>query len=61
MAPSSTGPGCYDPKCLKELQTGSKRMTSSFCSKVERFKTEPREARTANQPNHMRVTLADAN
>ena len=58
VPPSQTGPGLYDPLTQKELQTSHKKthMNSSFCSNVQRFKTEP-NATERHKDAQMRVSL----
>ena len=58
VVPSNTGPGCYDPTYQKDIQVSDKyvHMSSSFSSKVQRFKTEPKDPiKSGNK--RMRVSL----
>jgi hypothetical protein len=45
VVPTSTGPGSYNPPYQKDIQASDKKMkmSSSFCSKVERFKVAPQK------------------
>jgi hypothetical protein len=46
VLPTTTGPGTYNPRHSKEVSNDKRlRMTSSFSSKVERFRTEEHPSR----------------
>lgn len=58
VIPTNTGPGTYNPAYAKSLYTEKKlRMTSSFHSKVERFKTEATQAEPKSVS--MKVTFTE--
>lgn len=57
IMPTNTGPGTYNPRHNKELSNDKRlRMTSSFSSKVERFKIEENPVRE-EQSVSMKVTM----
>lgn len=59
IMPTNTGPGTYNPKHSKELSNDKRlRMTSSFSSKVERFRIDENPVREERSVS-MKVTLYD--
>lgn len=56
---TATGPGSYNPVSQNALLSDKKLpMSSSFCSKVDRFKSE-RSHTEGKTPNHMKVSLVN--